>query len=95
MSANLTSGSANIAASDTQIDLKGRFRRLQIWTDSGSADISIQLQAGAAVAGAADTVKIQAGKSNGLVIVGNIDISAFNYIGASATGKLNWVANNG
>ncbi|MBX9687755.1 MAG: hypothetical protein K2X27_13700 [Candidatus Obscuribacterales bacterium] len=91
MSAKCASGSAAIANSDTAIDLHGIFRRLQIWTESGSADISIQLQSGAAVANAADTVKIQAGKSNGLILE-NVDINGFHYIGATASGRINWVA---
>lgn len=88
----IQSGSQTIAASDTAIDLHGTFKNIQIWTDTGSADISIQLNNGAAVAGADDTIKIAAGRAAGFVSNGQMAISGFHYIGASAAGRINWVA---
>jgi len=89
--ANGSSGSANIAATDTAIDFHGTMKNLLLWTDTSAADLSVQLDNGVAVAGAANTVKVQAGMSNGLRLSG-LWLDGIHVIGATASGKLNWVA---
>lgn len=89
--ANGSSGSANIAASDTAIDFHGTMKNLLLWTDTSSADLSVQLDNTTAVAAAANTVKVQAGAANGLRLSG-LALDGIHVIGASAAGKVNWVA---
>lgn len=92
-STNIKSGSAAIAASSTVISLNGLFDSLLIWTDSGSADVAVQLQGTTAVINAADTIRIQPGMAAALRLEGLLNIDSFAYIGASASGRINWVAN--
>lgn len=85
------SDSVAVSASDQTVDLKGIFKNLVLWTDSGSADVTLVLDDVTAVAGAAGTIKIQAGGSNGIALTG-LYLSKFHFIGASAAGRLNYVA---
>lgn len=90
---NIASGSAAIAAIDTEIDLKGSFKNVQIWTNAGSADVHIDLNGtAAAAADGANTVRLVAGRANGFISNGQMSISKIRYIGATATGRINWVA---
>lgn len=84
-----------VPAVDTTIDLTSTFRSLQVWTDSGAADVYLTFNDQVAVVGGSNTIKIQAGAANGYKSPDNVNlaISKIHIIGASALGNINVVAN--
>lgn len=84
-----------VPAVDTTIDLTSTFRSLQVWTDSGAADVYLTFNDQVAVVGGSNTIKIQAGAANKYQSPDNVNlaISKIHIIGATATGNINVVAN--
>jgi len=83
-----------IPATDTTINFNGYFRGIQVWTDTGSADVYMTFNNQAATVGGANTIKIQAGKGAGYQSPtnANLAIRQIHIIGATATGNINIVA---